>query len=90
MAPFNDNIMAPFNKIMAPFNDNIMAPFNDNIMAPFNDIKSQLCNSNVDYLMFITFPISLRIRRFFNSFNHRSDENVTLSAMLPNINKFVT
>ena len=38
--------------------------------------------------MLINFHISLITKRYFRSFDRHSDKTVTLSELLPNINKF--
>ena len=58
-------------------------------MAPFIDyIKFQLWNLNINNLMHINFHILLITKRFLWSFDRDSDKTVTLSELLPNINKF--
>ena len=58
-------------------------------MAPFIDyIKFSLWNLNINNLMLIKFNISLITKRFLQSFDSHSDKTVTLSELLPNINKF--
>ena len=58
-------------------------------MAAFIDnIKFPLSNLNINNLMLINFHISLITKRFFRSFDSHSDKTVTLSELLPNINKF--
>ena len=57
-------------------------------MAPFIKIKFPLWNLNINNLMLINFHISLITKRFLRSFDRYSDKTVTLSELLPNINKF--
>ena len=58
-------------------------------MAPFiENIKFPLWNLNINDLMLINFHISLITKRFLRSFYLHSDKTVTLSELLPNINKF--
>ena len=58
-------------------------------MAAFIDnIKFSLSNLNINNLMLINFHISLVTKRFFRSFDRYNDKTVTLSKLLPNINKF--
>ena len=58
-------------------------------MAAFIDnIKFTLSNLNINNLMLINVHISLITKRFFRSFDRHSDKTVTLSELLPNINKF--
>ena len=59
-------------------------------MAAFIDsIKFLLLNLNINNLMLINFHISLRITKpFLRSFDRLSDKTVTLSELLPNVNKF--
>ena len=58
-------------------------------MAPYFDyIKFPLWNLNINNLMIINFHISLITKRFLRSFDRHSDKTVTLSELLPNINKF--
>ena len=54
--------------------------YNDNIKFPLWNLY--ICN-----LMIINFQISLITKRCFRSFHHNSDKTVTLSKLLPNINK---
>ena len=57
--------------------------------APFIDyIKFPLWNLNINNLMLINFHISLITKRFLRSFDRHSAKTVTLSKLLPNINKF--
>ena len=42
----------------------------------------------LSYLILINFRISLKMKRLFCSFERHSDKTVTLSELLPNINKF--
>ena len=58
-------------------------------MAAFIDnIEFLLSNLNTNNLMLIRFRISLKSKRLFRSFDRQSDKTVTLSELLPNINKF--
>ena len=58
-------------------------------MAPCIDyIKFPLWNQNITNLMLINFHISLITKLFLRSFDRHSDKTVTLSELLPNINKF--
>ena len=58
-------------------------------MAPFIDYnKFQLWNLNINNLMLINFHISLITKRFLRSFDRHSDKTITVSELLPNINKF--
>ena len=58
-------------------------------MAAFIDnIKFPLSNLNINNLIIINFHISLITKRFFRYFDRHSDKTVTLSELLPNINKF--
>ena len=58
-------------------------------MAAFIDnMKYPLSNKNINNLMLINFHISLITKRCFLSFDRNSDKTVTLSELLPNINKF--
>ena len=58
-------------------------------MAAFiNNMKFLLSNLNTNNLMLINFCISLKTKRLFRSFDGHSDKTVTLSELLPNINKF--
>ena len=58
-------------------------------MAPFIDnFKFPVWNLNINDLILIIFLISLIKKRCFWSFDLYSDKTVTLSDMLPNINKF--
>ena len=58
-------------------------------MAPFIDyIKFALWNLNINNVMLINFHISLITKRFLRSLDRHSDKTVTLSELLPNINKF--
>ena len=58
-------------------------------MLPFIDkIKFPLWNLNINVLMLINFHISLITKRFFQSFGRHSDKTLTLSELLPYINKF--
>ena len=58
-------------------------------MAAFiHNIKFFLSNLNTNNLMLINFRISLKTKRLFRSFDGHSDKTVTLSELLPNINKF--
>ena len=58
-------------------------------MAAFIDnIKFPLTKLNINNLMLINFHISLITKRFFRSFDRHSIKTVTLSELLPNINKF--
>ena len=58
-------------------------------MAAFIDnMKFLLSNVNINNLMLINFRISLKTKRLFRSFDRHSDKTVTLSELLPNINKF--
>ena len=58
-------------------------------MAAFIDnIQFLLSNLGINNLMLINFRISLKTKRFFRSFDRHSDKTVTLSELLPNINKF--
>ena len=58
-------------------------------MSPFIDnIKFPLWYLNINNWMLIKFQISLITKRFFRSFDRYSDKTVTLSELLPNINKF--
>ena len=60
-----------------------------NSILPFiYNIKFPLTNLNINNLMHINFHISLITKRFFRSFDRHSDKTVTLSELLPNINKF--
>ena len=43
---------------------------------------------NINNLMIINFHISLKTKRLFRSFDRHSNKTVTLSKLLPNINKF--
>ena len=58
-----------------------MAAFIDNMKIP-------LSNLNISNLMLINFHISLKTKRLFRFFDRHSDKTVTLSKLLPNINKF--
>ena len=58
-------------------------------MAPLIDcIKFPLWNLNINDLMLINFHITLISKRFLLSFDRHSDKTVTVSELLPNINKF--
>ena len=58
-------------------------------MAPFIDyIKFPLWNLNIKNLMLINFHISLITKRFLRSFDRHSDNTVTQSKLLRNVNKF--
>ena len=58
-------------------------------MAPLIDcIKFPLWNLNINDLMLINFHITLITKRFLRSFDRHSDKTVTVSELLPNINKF--
>ena len=58
-------------------------------MAAFIDnMRFLLSNLNINNLMLINFRISLKTKRLFRSFDRHSDKTVTLSELLPNINKF--
>ena len=58
-------------------------------MAPFIDtIKFHLWNLKIKDLMLIHFHISSITKRFFQSLDRHSDKTVTLSELLPNVNKF--
>ena len=58
-------------------------------MAPLIDnIKFRLWNLNINNLMLLNFHIALITKRFLRSFDLYSDKTVTLSELLPNINKF--
>ena len=56
--------------------------------APFNYNKFSLWTMNINNLMLINFHISLITKRFFQYFDRHSGKTVTLSELLPNINKF--
>ena len=56
--------------------------------AFIDNIKFLLYNLNNNNLMLINFRISLKTKRLFRSFDRHSDKTVTLSELLPNINKF--
>ena len=57
-------------------------------MAAFiDDMKFPLSNLNINDLMLINFHISLITKRLSRSFHRHSDKTVTLSELLPNINK---
>ena len=59
-------------------------------MTPFIDyIKFHLWNLNINKLMLINFHISLITKRFLLSFDRHSVKTVTLSELLPNINKLL-
>ena len=49
--------------------------------------KFLLSNLNTNNLMLINFRISLKTKRLFRSFDRHCDKTVTLSELLPNINK---
>ena len=58
-------------------------------MSAFIDnIKFPLSNLNINNLMLINCHISLITKLFFRSFDRHSDKTITLSELLPNINKF--
>ena len=58
-------------------------------MAAFIDnMKFLLSNLKINNLMLINFRISFKTKRLFRSFDRDSDKTVTLSELLPNINKF--
>ena len=58
-------------------------------MAQFNDnIKFQWRNLNINDLMLNNLHIQLIEKRFFRSFDSQSDQTVTLSELLQNINNF--
>ena len=50
--------------------------------------KFPLWNLYINILMLINFHISLITKQFLRSFDRHSDKTVTLSELLPNINKF--
>ena len=57
--------------------------------APFiYYIQFPLWNLNINNLMLINFHISLKTKRFLRSFDRHCDKTLTLSELLPNINKF--
>ena len=56
--------------------------------AFIDNIKFPLWNMNINNLMLIYFHISLITKQFFRSFDRHSDTTVTLSELLPNIDKF--
>ena len=58
------------------------------ISAFIDNIKFQLSNLNINNLMLNNFQNSLITKQFFCSFARHSDKTVTLSELLPNINKF--
>ena len=58
-------------------------------MAAFIDnIKFLLSNLNINNIILINCRISLKTKRLFRSFDRHSDKTVTLSELLPYINKF--
>ena len=58
-------------------------------MSPFiNYIKFPLWNLNINNLMLVNFHISLLTKQFLRSFYRHRDKTVTLSKLLPNIDKF--
>ena len=58
-------------------------------MSAFIDnMKFPLSNQYINNLILMNFRISLITKRFFSSFDRHIDKTVTLSELLPNINKF--
>ena len=56
--------------------------------AFIDNMKFPLSNQSINNLMLINFHMSLITKRFFRSFDRHSDKTITLSELLPNINKF--
>ena len=58
------------------------------MVAFIDNIKFPMSNQINNNLMIINFHILLITKRFFRSFDRHSDNTVTLSELLPKINKF--